>query len=539
MKSAQLFVLTMALGTFVVVLDNTIMNVSITALVKDLNTTVSGVQTAVALNALMMAAFVLLGGKLGDIMGLKKTFITGSILYIIGSSIASLSNNLGVFILGWCLIQGVGAALMMPNVQSLIRTNVQGDERAKAYGMLGGVNALGTAIGPIVGGFLTAYFSWRWAFRIEVLSLVILLLMQSNIPKDVLAKVRPKLDWVGATLQAFAMIAMVTSIMMIDQFGFLFAKQELSIGPISLTPFGLSPTIILMGAGIIGLMLFKGWETRREQRKESVLLDLKLFMNSTFNRSLIVRSLQVTLFVGLLFTVPLFLQVTYGLDAFQTGLIMLPFSLTIVLAIPSVLRLAKKFSPKQVVRWGFMLGLLGSVMLAYLIQASESQYAIIPGLIVFAIGMAMIASQMANFVMSSVTEKQTPEASGVMSTFEQIGNSVGVAILGTVLTIVLTNSLLRFVPQSTVLTSEEKQKVETYVSTTPVQIVSDDDVFNKVTQTGATDESSQELVSIYTMARTNAFQATMAFVAFFCLAGLIMANGLPKKKLSELATAEG
>ena len=180
-RQATAFTLIMALGTFVVVMDNTIMNVSIQALVTDLDTTVSGVQSAIALNALMMAAFVLFGGKLADIIGMKKTFMTG-ILYIAGSLVASFSRNLAVFILGWCLIEGLGAALMLPNVQTIIRANLAGEPRAKAYGAMAGVNALGAAMGPILGGFLTTYFSWRWAFGLEVIALVVIVIFHALIP---------------------------------------------------------------------------------------------------------------------------------------------------------------------------------------------------------------------------------------------------------------------------------------------------------------------------------------------------------------------
>src|ERR1700760_3056906 len=149
-KAKKTLVKVMAMGTFVVVLDNTIMNVSISALVADLHTTVSGVQAAISLNALMMAAFVLMGGKMADIIGMRRTFLLGALLYISGSLLASFSGNLGIFILGWCAIQGFGAAMMLPNVNTIIRANVTGAARASAYGLMAGVNALGTAVGPIV-----------------------------------------------------------------------------------------------------------------------------------------------------------------------------------------------------------------------------------------------------------------------------------------------------------------------------------------------------------------------------------------------------
>ncbi len=537
-KKVFLFIFTMTLGTFVVVLDNTIMNVSITALVQDLNTTVSGVQTAIALNALMMAAFVLLGGKMGDIIGQKKTFTTGAILYIAGSGLASLSNTLTTFMLGWCLIQGIGAAFMLPNVQSLLRRHTQGAVRTKAYGMLGGVNALGTAVGPILGGFLTAYFSWRWAFRLEVITLIGVLFLSSNIPADVLQKLKPKVDWLGAALQAVAMLTFVTGILMIGTFGFIFAKNELALGPFTLTPFGLSPALVMMGVGALAFMLFIMVESRRAERKQPILLDLKLFANKAFNSSLVVHSIQIAIFVGLLFTVPLFLQVTYGLDAFQTGLIMLPFSVTIVLFIRPGLKLAEKHSPKKVVQLGYIVSILGSLFLMALVQSSEEPKNIIPGLILFGIGQALIASQMANFVMSSVTSKQAPEASGVNATFEQLGNSIGVAVLGTVLTAALTASLVRAIPQSTVLTPDEAATLTQYVESTQIQVVTNDQVFSAVTEANVSDPVSQEIVSLYQVARTNAFQSTMLFVAFFSLVGLISSVTLPKKSAAELVSAE-
>lgn len=231
----QALIITMALGTFVVVLDNTIMNVSISALVEDLNTTVSGVQAAISLNALMMAAFVLMGGKMADIIGMRKTFLMGAVIYIIGSLLGSFSNNLAVFILGWCAIQGFGAAMMLPNVTSIIKVNTKGNARAKAFGAMAGINALATAVGPLVGGFLTTYFSWRWAFRLEVGVLLIVLLLSSSIPRDALLKIRPKLDRVGVAWQAMAMVFLVVGTLAIANYGILIAKQPIVIGNITYT----------------------------------------------------------------------------------------------------------------------------------------------------------------------------------------------------------------------------------------------------------------------------------------------------------------
>lgn len=274
------------------------MNVSISALVEDLGTSVDGIKKAFALNALSMAIFVLLGGKLGDIWGLKRTFLIGVALTIAGSLTASMAPNLAVFMLGWCFIQGVGSALMMPNVQSLIRVNTEDEARAKAYGLIGGIGAMGTAVGPIVGGFMTAYLSWRWAFRMEAIILAAILVMSSAIPKDTAQEKRP-LDWVGDVLQGVAMLLLVVGISLV-------ASRPLFIGPVSLTPFGISPAILLMGLGFVFLVLFKNWEEHREEQGKVVLVRLEVFKNGPFTSSLLVRSVQTMMYVVFCLPCPYF-----------------------------------------------------------------------------------------------------------------------------------------------------------------------------------------------------------------------------------------
>ena len=222
-------------------------------------------------------------------------------MYIAGSLTASLSHNLGVFILGWCLIQGFGAALMLPNVQTIIREYRSGESRAKAYGAMAGVNALGAAMGPVIGGFLTTYFSWRWAFRLEVISLLIIVIFNRFIPKDKTIKNPEKIDFKGLTLQAGAMISSVLGILLISDFGLI------------------SPTVVsLISIGAVLLILFVRTENRNVQNKKPSLVQMALFKIKDFVSGLKVRSIQVSVFAGVLFTVPLFMQVTYGISAFET-----------------------------------------------------------------------------------------------------------------------------------------------------------------------------------------------------------------------------
>lgn len=539
-KSVPRFVIILALGTFVVVLDTTFMNVSITALVADLNTTVDGIQGATALNALLMAVFVLMGGKMGDVLGMKRSFLVGVLLTIAGSFVASIANDLAVFILGWCLIQGLGAAFMMPNIQSLIRTNVAGEARAKSYGTLGGVNALGAAVGPIIGGFLTAYLSWRWAFRVEILALVAVLLLSGAIPKDKREGARPSLDWIGVILQAVGLILIVMGILVADTHGFLIASQPLVIGSLSLTPFGLSPTVLFIGAGIIFLFLFAGWQRRRERLGQTVLLHLEMFKNLDFSNALFVRTLVIIVNVGLLFVFPLFLQVTFGLDALETGLLVLPLSMTLIIMVPLGVRLAQKFPPRSIIRAGWLIAAFGAIIIMVMLQLSGEPTQLIPGVVIYAIGIAMPVSQVADFVMSTVKAKDASEASGVMSTFEQVGNSFGVAILSAILAIALTQGTLSLVKQSQTLPPELQTEIVTNIeATNQVEIVDNITVYQAAQAEEYSQEVNKEIVTIYHTARENAFQVTTLLVAFICLIGFFLSGNLPKKSLAELTSVEG
>jgi MFS family permease len=511
----------------VVVLDNTIMNVSITALVHDLSTTVSGVQAAISLNALMMAAFVLMGGKMADIIGMRRTFLAGAVIYVSGSLLASFSNNLSVFILGWCAIQGFGAAMMLPNVNTIIRSNVTGASRAQAYGTMAGVNALGTAVGPLIGGFLTTYFSWRWAFRLEVFILLFVLLMSKVIPKDTIGRVKTKLDKVGVVWQAAAMMFFIIGTLMIADYGLLMAKKPLTIFGHDFAPLGLSIVPFLWAAGLLCLMLFVGHERRLESRNREPLVRLALFKITDFVRGLNIRFLHVVLISGATFSVPLFLQVTYNLSAFGTGLILLALTTGLLITAVGGTRFGLQYLPKQKVRWGFLVAIFGLVCMAVYTQIGHSSGGLVPGLFIYGLGLGLIGSQIVNLVMSSVSPKQTAEASGVTSTLETLGSSVGTAIVGTILIVSLTSGLTRMVGQSTVFSPETKTTINQNIQDS-VEVVSSNVVTDKITENG---QNETEFVRIYDQARQNAFTVTLLFMAFIALIAFISSRNLSAKQL--------
>ncbi len=519
----------MAMGTFVVGLDNTIMNVSIASLVADLNTTVSGVQAAISLNALMMAAFVLMGGKLADIIGMKKTFLVGAVIYVIGSLLGSFSNTILVFILGWCLIQGLGAAMMLPNVNTIIRANIKGNDRGKAYGAIAGINALSTAVGPIIGGFLTTYFSWRWAFRLEVAILLVVLFMSQVIPRDKKIKDGPKLDTMGVAWQASAMMLLVVGVLGISNYGLLIAKQPLMIGSYAFAPFGLSIVPIMWALGILCLVMFARHEKFMEKHSRPTLVDLKLFGIKNFVKGLNVRFLHVFLLAGATFAIPLFLQVTYGLTAFQTGFILLGLTAGLITTAIGGTRHGMKFLPKQKVAWGFGVVMLGLFTMFAYMMVGDSPLGLVPGVFIYGMGLGLVASQIVNLVLSAVEPAQTPEASGVTSTLETLGSSVGTAVVGTVLVIALTSGIVKMVDVSTVFPADVKSEISQSMSTS-VDVMATNVVVDALP---ADSQYTDEVARIYTKARINAFMITMLFMAFVAFIGYVLARRLPAKRFLE------
>jgi MFS family permease len=516
----------MALGTFVVVLDNTIMNVSISALVADLQTTVSGVQAAIALNALMMAAFVLMGGKLADIMGMKKTFLTGALFYIVGSLLASVSNNLAIFILGWCAIQGFGAAMMLPNVNTIIRAYVTGTARVKAYGLMGGINAMAMAVGPIIGGFLTTYFSWRWAFRLEVLVLIIVLLMSRAIPKDVMGNVKPVLDKVGVLWQAGAMVMVVLGTLLIADYGLIFAKQPFMIAGFEFAPFGLSIVPFLWAAGVICLIQFVHWEQHLEEQGRDRLIDLAMFSIRDFVKGLNVRFIQVALIAGTIFTVPLFLQVTYGISAFETGFILFGLTAGLLLTAIGGTKRGLTILPKKKIQWGFLTAIAGVLIMTGYLVVGNAPAGLVPGLFVYGLGMGLVVSQIVNLIMSAVTPGQTAEASGITSTLETLGSAVGTAVIGTILVVALTNGVGLMVEQSTVFPCELKEQISQDMAAS-LEVVSTQVVSETIQENGAYEA---EAVRIYDASRQNAFIITLMFMAFSAFVAYLLARRLPAVK---------
>jgi EmrB/QacA subfamily drug resistance transporter len=429
-KWGALLVLSLALA--IIIIDTTLLNVSLETLIRELHTTLQSLQWVISAYSLTLAALTVTGGRLGDIFGRKKMFMLGALLFAVGSFIASISGSVPVLILGESIIEGIGAALMMPATASLLVAKYRGHDRALAFGIWGGVAAAASAVGPILGGFLTTHYSWRWGFRINV-GVVALLLLGAFVIDDVPAAGRKTIDYVGILLSALGLFTIVFGIIEASSYGWIHAIKpfaaagwELTLGGLSIVPFA-----ILLGLAILaGFVL---WELRVERGGGMPLVSTKIFRNRGFVAGASVVGVMMLGQNGVIFSLPVFLQSVRNLDAFHTGLTLLPMSIMLFIVSPAAAAMTRKVPHKRLVQTGLGVNIVALLALRWALGVDTSLLALIPGLALYGIGMGLVMSQINNLTLSSVPVQEAGEASGVTNTFRQIGSSLGAAIIGSVL----------------------------------------------------------------------------------------------------------
>lgn len=516
------------MAQLILTLDSTVMNVSISTLVKDLNTTVSAVQSAIAFYTLVMAAFMIAGAKIGDVIGRKKAFIIGLIIYGCGSLITSLAPNIQVLKFGWSFLEGMGAALVVPAMISLIAGNfAPGPRRVKAYGMLAAMAAIGAAIGPIVGGLLTTYASWRLVFAGEVV-IVLYVLWRRGIIKDAASHTKTKLDWLGAGLTAAGMYLIVQGILLASTYGFLHARQDFSIGDTVVLQTGqISPTIIYILLGLVVLGLFVLWEFLRDKRGKDVLVHLRLFANKIVSSGVGTIAVLYFLLGGTMYTLALFTQIELGYNALLSGITMLPLSIMILIFASRGSIIAEKFAPRHIIRAGFVAIMIGVVLLGLMATKATSGWNLAPGIAFAGAGVGIIMSQLQNLVQSSVRIKDSSETSGLMATFQNLGMSLGTAVGGVLLIASLINVSAQLINENTVLTTDQKTQLSAAYEQKP-QILSNAQV--EQATAGYPPETSQAVVDINAQARQTALSNVFLLLGIMSLLGFLTSMAIPKTK---------
>lgn len=447
------------------VLDTTIINVSIKAIIEDLDSDLKSIQWVITGYSLMLAAFTITGGRLGDIFGRKKMFMLGAIIFGLGSLLASRAQSSTTLFLTVAVIEGIGAALMLPATASLIVSQYRGKDRAIAFGVYGAIAGAAATVGPILGGWLTTNYSWRWNYLINPL-VVLVLLAGSVIVKEAHERSPHKPDVLSIVYSALGLGGIVYGIIESSTYGWLRAKQPYDLFGQSFDLNGTSITALAIPIGILFICLFLLRQIKLEEHNKTPLVSTGLLKNKEFMAGTLVLMVAVLGQFGLIFSLPIFLQGLLGKDAFHTGIATLPLSLAILVASPLAGVLAGKcnIAQRHLIQVGLLTATLGSLLLWTEVSASATAATFAPGLILFGLGFGLLISQLANVTLSAASVEQAGEASGVNNTFRQIGTSLGQALIGALLITALTSQLSHDVAGSSTLPTQAKPQIQSAVA---------------------------------------------------------------------------
>jgi MFS family permease len=518
-KGAGIVLMTLASAQFLMTLDSSVMNVSIATVAKDVGTTVTGIQTAITFYTLVMASLMITGGKIGQLIGRKRAFSIGCVIYGAGSFITGLSQSLVVLMIGWSVLEGIGAALIMPAIVALVASNFGRSERPRAYGLVAAASAIAVAAGPLIGGLCTTYLTWRVVFFGEV-AVVAAILALARRMADTPAEEGVQLDVVGTILSALGLGLVVYGILRSGSWGFVLPKPD---APQWL---GLSPVFWLVVGGGVVLLLFLEWERHRQRQGRGALLDPAMLRIRQLRGGLTAFFFQFLLQSGLFFTVPLFLSVALGLSAVETGVRLLPLSVALLLTALGVPKLWPDASPRRVARVGFLLLFGGLVTFVAALDAGAGPEITTWPMILAGLGIGALASQLGSVTVSSVPDERSGEVGGLQNTFTNLGASIGTALAGAVLISALTSSFLVGLENSPAVSSEVSQQAQVEL-TAGVPFVSDADLEEALEQEGVSGAEATAIVDENAQARIEALRASLSVLAVIALLALFFARGLP------------
>lgn len=494
-KNRRLMLL-LAAAMFVLVVDTSLMNVSISAVVTDLDTTASGVQSAIALEALVSAAFILINSKVGDLIGRKRAYVLGLLAYATGAVAMTLAQSLTAIVIFWALVGGLGASLLLPAMQSLIHGNFAGAAQKQAYAMVGAAAAIAAAIGPLLGGFVTTYLSWRVGFGLEAL-IIAVVLSQIRLVHDVPYTGSRQVDVVGAILSVFGMGGVVLGILVWQEGGEF-------VG-------------LLMVVGFVALVALARWLVRRVREHRVPLLDPGLFRHPTFTTGVTGQMLQQITLGGAMIALPLFLQMTLEYNALQAGLALTPLSLTMFAAAIVAGRRSGRRRPAAIIRVGFLLASLGiAIIIPFVPRVDSGWYLVLP-LAIAGCGLGLLVSQLNNYTLAPVEEERVSEAAGVNSAAGSFGLSFGLAMSGGILLAVLAFSFNQLTEDSSVIPAAEQQQIATALET-EAEVMSNTQLAEQIT--GQPPEVEAEVLAINNEARNRSLQVALLVPLLAGLVGL-------------------
>jgi EmrB/QacA subfamily drug resistance transporter len=529
--SKRLVLLVLAASQFLMVLDAAVMNVSISQLVADFDTTVTTIQGVITLYALVMAALFMTGGKLGDILGRRRAFVIGHVIYGVGSLLTALSWSVASLTLGWSILEGIGAAMVLPALAALVAGNFEGRARAAAYGALGGVAGAAIAVGPILGGWLTTELTWRLVFAGEVAIALAIVLATPRLVADAPREgAAPRLDWVGSLLSALGLGLVVFGVLQASAWGWLAPRDS------PLEPFGFSLTPFVVAAGGVLLVAFRAWERREEERGRSPLMHFALLGRPVLRSGLVTFLGQNIVLMGVFFAVPLYLQIVQGFDAFETGVRMLPTSVALLVTALLGARLATRFAPRTIVRAGFLFLLAAVAFLLGTIDPQIDTADFNVAMAVLGVGMGLVVSQLGNVVQSAVDESDRSEAGGLQYTAQQLGSSLGTALIGAIVITGLAAAFTANVADDPAISQSVKDQVSVRLEG-DLSFVDAASVEDAAQQAGVPAAETEALVDGYSDAQLKALKVGLLACGFIVLASLLATRNLPRTRLAERAGA--
>ena len=466
-----------ACASFIITLDSTFMNVSISQVVADLNTTVSTIQMTMAFYTLITAAFMLLSTKLQDIVGKKRLFLIGAVLYGIGTFIAAISQSDTMLFIGWAVIEGLAGALMTPATVSIISGTYSGEKRTFALAIESVMAALSAAVGPLFGGIMTTFLSWRYGFASELIIVIIILAMRNKIPDFAPTESKRDLDITGAIISFIGLILFVLGILMLSE--------------------DATTSIVVIILGVIALAVFALFEIKRKRKGEVPLLDMDLFKDKNLRVGSIIILLSYIVMGGGLFVVSLFMQTVLNLNAFNTGLTTLPLTVGLLIFAAIAPSLTEKLNHKSLMAIGSIIAIIGCVILSYQFKINTTMLNLMPGMFVLGSGIGFIMALSTDIALINIPDENQNNASGITTTGQTLGESMGTAIIGVILILGVMGGIAN--------------GVDTYAPEYSGNEQVHQDIFDYFEKVGNVDEIKSENSTVINIADT-VIQDSMAFV---------------------------
>lgn len=520
-------IIVLAIAQFVMVLDGTVMNVSISTVAKDLGTTITGMQTAITVFTLTMAAFMLTGGKLGDILGRRKAFKIGAIIYGIGSLTTAIAPTLGVLFFGWSIVEGLGAVLVIPAIAALAAANYSGKNRVVAFSLLGAATGLAAAVGPIIGGFVTTYFSWRYVFFSETLVMIFVLFVTNRI-RDSKVTEKVKLDITSVILSASGMAVFVFGVLQSRSWGWIRPLGAPEINGQSITPLGISMVAYLIIIGLFILKMFYSRQVKLMSENRQPLLNVEVFKIPVLRSGLSLLAAQYFTIASVFFIIPVYLQTILGYDALQTGLKLVPLSVGMLIFTLFGTKKTGVISTRKIVRLGQIAMTIGVVFVLGSIGVELKSKIFWIGMFFVGSGFGLLASQLGNVNMSSVDKTESAEVGGLQGVFQNLGLSLGTALVGSVFILSLTSGFTSAVQASPDLNSEAKNAI-TLQAQNGIGIVSKQQAEQYVIDNGGSEATAQEVSDIYQNSQLESLRVGLFFVLICLLGSFVLSKQLPSK----------